>query len=459
MNFERKLCALLLQDPSTYLPRVKRTKLDSQDLEDAPSKLIFDAIIEASNLGEVTQDSVCEIIKSSNLSNSEANLHINIIEELTQADVQEVEFTFSYLAKHKEDSLLRRYLKRAATELKTGAEASNVTKQLLDQLSKIKIEDVSLKEYEESFLERERQRHDKRAGIGMVKLSERFRHLRKYFPYGFASGTINIFMGATNAGKSVFLANLVEMASDSENKLNVLYVFSENQEIEALSRLDAVVLNKPYKELYEQYMSKDEAKKIRQRHKDGYGKIFYCKPEFENFTVTTIENALDAAIDRGYKVDAVFIDSPDHMRPLRATGTYFIDKAQVWKDLKATAEKYEISVFGTWPLREEYSGQSRNGKEPLQLAANSGIGGQDVARVADNIVSFAYEEADELMRHRIFVVTKCRDGVRDFMKMRYMVQDTLHFEHEEDYAKKLPKGLDEIFQATTESDGEFENDY
>lgn len=456
MNFERKLCALLLQDPATYLPRVKRTKIDKEDLEDQPSKVIFEAIMEASSLGEVTQDSVSKMLTSGGLTNSEANLHVEIVEQLCAADVQEVEFTFSFLAKHKEDALLRRYLKAAATDLKTGAEATKVKQQLLDRLSKIKIEDVALKEYEQSFLNRERQRHEKRAGVGMLKLSEQFRHLRRYFPYGFAPGTINIIMGATNAGKSVLLANFVEMASNKESALNVLYVFSENQEIEALSRLDAVVLDKPYKKLYEEYMSKEEVKRVMKRTEDGAGKIFYCKPEFENFTVNTIEQALDAALDRGVKIDAIFIDSPDHMRPLNPSGTYFIDKPQVWKDLKATAEKYEVQVFGTWPLREEFSGQSRNGKEPPELSANSGAGGQDVARVADNIIAFAYEAADELMKHRIFVVTKARDGVKDFVKLRYMVQDTLRFIHEEDYNKNLPKDLNEIFQAATESDGEFD---
>jgi hypothetical protein len=460
MNFERKLCALLLQDPTTYLPRVKRTKLDSSDIDDSPSKIIFEAILNASDLGEVTTESVTELIKQSGLSNSEANLHINIVEELSNASVEEVEFTFSYLAQHKEDSLLRRYLKQAATELKTGSEASRVKQQLIDQLSKIKTEDVSLKEYEENFLGREQERHSRKAGVGMIRLSDEFRHLKRYFPYGFAPGTINIIMGATNAGKSVFLANLVEMSSDKNSRLNVLYVFSENQEVEALSRLDAVVLNKPYKELYEQYLSREEALKIKGRTKEGAGKIFYCKPEFENFTSVTIENALDAAIDQGHRIDAIFIDSPDHMKPLRVAGQHHIDKPQVWKDLKAVAERYNVCVFGTWPLREEYSTPPKAGKERPPLAANSGAGGQDVGRVADNILAFVYDEAvDDLMSHRLFTVTKCRDGVRDFLKLRYMIRDSLRFVHEEDYKQYLPKDFDEVWQTAPEPEGEFESDY
>lgn len=455
MNFERKLCALLLQDPTSYLPRVKRVRLESSDLEDKPSQIIFDTIMEVSNMGEVTLDSVKSAIQTSDLNNSDKVLYSEIVSELVEACVEEVEYTFSFLAKHKEEQLLKRYLKQAATSLKTGGDVDHIKKQLSDSLSRLKLEDVNLKEYEDNFLTRETQRHTKKHGLGMVRLSDRFRHLRKYFAYGFSPGTINIIMGSTNAGKSVLLANFVEMAADSNNKLNVLYVFSENQEIEAMSRLDAVVLDKPYKKLYEEYLSRDEILQVKGRSKAGCGKIFYCKPEFENFSSVTIENALDAAIDKGYKIDAVFIDSPDHMRPLKSAGTYHIDKPQVWKDLKSTAEKYMITVFGTWPLREEYSGQSQKGKEPLRLQANSGAGGQDVARVADNIIAFSYDEAvDDLMKHRLFEVVKCRDGVKDFCRLRYMIQDTLKFISAEDYEASLPKGISEIFKAAAEPDRE-----
>lgn len=447
LNLERQIVAALLQYPD-LISKLKRAKIEPSDIEDVPAKIVLKAILKASELGEVTPQTVETIIQDDKqLKTQDKQLYCQVVEDLSGAEVDNTEFTFSYFAERKAESDLRKAMSMAATSLHQREEIAQIKQRLLDSLSKMEISDLQINRYEDGLSARERERNDIKKGDGMMKFTDELRHLSDYFPFGLLRETMTCIQGSTNAGKSIFLANLIWHATKPQNKLNVLYVFSENRAVEALSRLDAVVLGKPYRELYNGYLSRDERSIIVDREKNGCGKIIYCKPEFENFSVSTIEEALELAAQDNILIDMIAIDSPDHMIPTRRTNQYFQDKPQVWKDLKALMHKHKIAIVGTWPLREEYSGYGKGDKEPPALTANSGAGGQDVARPMDNIIAFSYDEkADDLMAHRNFVVTKCRDGKRDFSKMRYRILDNLRFIHADDFNEQFkPKDLDEAF--------------
>ncbi len=446
LNVERQMVAAILQYPELR-QRLNKAKISPEDLTDTPAKIILKAINQAAEYGEVVPDTVKKILFDSEMKQSDKTLYATIVDDFVAQELDHTEFSFSYFAKHKEEADLNKALLKAAEARHRGEDISKIKADLLSKLSQISNSDIEIKQYHDTLSKRERERHEIMSGEGMMKFPHELRHLQPYFKFGLAKETMTCIQGSTNAGKSVFLANLVWIATLPENKLNVLYVFSENREVEALSRLDAVVLGKPYEDLYKWYLNDEERTHIKTRHMNDHGRIFYLQPEFENFGADTIEQAIEQAAEQGFPIDILFVDSPDHMKPGKTYGQWFVDKPQVWKDLKALMHKYKIAVVGTWPLREEYSGQTKEGKEPPALTANSGAGGQDVARAMDNIIAFAYDErSDDLMNHRLFVVTKCRDGKRDFQKIRYRIMDNLRFIHAEDFNEQFaPRDLSEAF--------------
>jgi len=451
---ERKLCAAILKDPKLY-DRAKRAKITPQDLTDEVSRRIYSAIISAHEMGGISPESVKTVLsENKEMRQADRSTYLKAIDDLYESEVDATEFTFGYLTKQKEESAFNKALVEAAEARHRGESIEKIKASLFEKIKSSESHDIIVKEYEETVSSRERDRHNRAKGQGLLRFSDRFRHLRQYFPFGIDKQTMTVIQGSTNAGKSVFLANIVWMATEPESKLNVLYIFSENREVEAMSRLDAVVLGKPYRELYESYLNEQERSQLLNRKREGYGQIVYFQPEFENFDVRQVEAALEAAKEKGINIDMIAIDSPDHMKPMKTTGTYHVDKPQVWKDLKALMQRWNILTIGTWPLREEYSGQGKGDKEPPPLTANSGAGGQDVARPMDNIIAFSYDErADDLMSHRLFVVTKCRDGQRDFQKIRYRIGEDLRFTHTDDFnAQFAPGGEDDLISAFAESE-------
>lgn len=446
LTLDRQICAALIQYPD-LIARLKRAKIEPNDIEDGPSRHILKAILQASELGEVTPATVDMLISDDDsLKAQDKTLYRKVVADISEAPVDNTEFSFQYFAKCKAEAEFRRAMERAANGLHQREDIALVKNKLLEALSKTDTSTLEVGRYEQSLSVRERERNEIKKGDGMMKFTEELRHLSVYFPFGLLRETMTCIQGSTNAGKSIFLANLIWHATKPDNKLNVLYVFSENRAVEALSRLDAVVLGKPYKDLYESFLTREERSLIVDRDKNGYGKIFYCKPEFENFSISTIEEAIELAAEQGSVIDIIAIDSPDHMIPTRRTNQYFQDKPQVWKDLKALMHRLKIAIVGTWPLREEYSGYGKGDKEPPALTANSGAGGQDVARPMDNIIGFSYDErADDLMAHRNFVVTKCRDGKKDFAKLRYRILDNLRFIHADDFNEQFKPDIEAAF--------------
>jgi archaellum biogenesis ATPase FlaH len=435
------LLAGCVQD-SAILDKVKRTGITPQYFEDQDQKALFTKTLEVSAIGLVNQDTLLAAIQEDRKLD-QPRLK-KIVQDLYEYPVDNSHFSLQVILKRKRELDLRNALKDSASKLVLeGATFEDVSKDLTQKLHSLQtsLQDIEINDYFSNMFSRDVERKYISTSSRSLKFTHDLHHLSFYFPRGLAKQTGTVIEGPTGGGKSLFLANLAYVATSAPNLLNVLYVFSENRAIEALSRLDAIFTDTIYDRLYE----KDGFNlKLIAEIKPGskFGELKTLRAPIDNFNATTIENALDMLFEEGITIDVVLIDSPDHMMPLKDHKVWHQNKAQVWADLKALYEKWDVALIGTRPQNE---GQDKKDSLTIQ----SGAGGQGISRLLDNSIAFTYDSSGEaLADHRIFTVTKARDSRIDWRRLRYKMLPSLRFIHEEDFNKRYGTevDIDEIFE-------------
>lgn len=451
VNFEQMLIAGAISN-TEISEKIFKARFEPYDFEDVFAGEIFSACIECHKLGNTSLEAVKTYIQSSDIDTNKKGVFIKYLEDANQIELDMGEFGYRKLLNERKERRFRYLLKKTANDLVySNIDQKKIYdnhKKQLDILLK-EHQDLSIDDYYSMYIEREMERDRSKSTVKDVfKFDLTLRHFTKYFPRGIAKQTGTIIEGSTGAGKSVFLANLIYLAAHPKNSLNCLYIYSENRTIEALSRLDAIFLDAEYNSLYNSNLNNQQRSFFASgKDNDGYGKVFALRAPLANFDAAFIENAIEQLAEDGVIIDALFVDSPDHMQPLVDQGVWFQNKGQVYMDLKDLYESKNLIFFGTRPQLESFS---KSG----ELTIQSGAGGQGISRLIDNSIAFNYDpNSDSVSDHRLFTVTKARDGKIDFSRMRYKILPSLRFMHEEDFAAKYGNSFKEEDLFTNDEHG------
>ena len=130
--------------------------------------------------------------------------------------------------------------------------------------------------------------------------------LNKITKGGVTPGTLNILVGGTNSGKTLFLTNFA--ASYLQQGFNVLYITLEISEEEIAKRVDANLMNVSMNDIYE-LKRDDYLKKIRKIQNKTIGKLIikqYPTGAANTIHFRSLINELE--LKKNFKPDIVLID-------------------------------------------------------------------------------------------------------------------------------------------------------
>jgi archaellum biogenesis ATPase FlaH len=449
MNFEKLLIAGMLSDDK-LANKISNAKFIKEDFDDPQMASLYSICQECLSLGNSSSSAVKTFIQNtSSIAGNEKLVLNKVIDDLGSVTLDLGEFSFNKLIKERKERRFKSMLKATAYNLLNGNGGPAMYQEHKKKLEAIMQDnlDIAIDDYYEAHADRDLSRLENVQRKDVFRFDLNLRHFSTYFPRGIAKQTGTIVEGSTGAGKSVFMANLIHLAAHPKNSLNCLYVYSENRTIEALSRLDAIFLDVEYNTLYNKNLEVSQRKFFIQGiEQEGYGKVFCLRAPLLHFNTSLIEAAITQLQEDGVTIDVLFIDSPDHMQPLEDQGVQWQNKAQVYSDLKDLYESKNLIFFGTRPQLESFS---KSG----ELTIQSGAGGQGISRLIDNSIAFNYDpQADSVSDHRLFTITKARDGKIDWKRLRYKILPTLRFMHEEDFQTKFGEEFKEDDLFSTESE-------
>ncbi len=271
--------------------------------------------------------------------------------------------------------------------------------------------------------------------------------LASIFPF-LESKTITTVGGTTGEGKSILLQNMAYQATHPNNGLNVLFIGAENKLSQIENRFDAIFQDRPY-ELFKERSHKDEesVKFYQEKEASGdWGILKVVKLPPKKFTSLHIEEMLELLKTQGTEIDVLCIDSPDHMTPLDKKETTWLDKEEVYWDIKFLMNKYNLICLTTIPLK------GSAGKKKY-VDTEDTAGAVAIARIIDNGIYFIKNTEERLVDAKVrnLQPTKQRDDAPYTGKVKVKISNSLRFcshttstkdqnSSEEDIDNLIPKG-------------------
>jgi len=189
-------------------------------------------------------------------------------------------------------------------------------------------------------------------------------------------GELNIFVGASGTGKSLFLQNLA--LNWIESGLNGIYItFELSQDLVAM-RLDSMVTGVCSKDIYKNIDDVELRIKMAEK-KYGRLKIKYLPSQS---TVNQIKAYIkELAIQEDFKADFVCLDYLDLIMPSGAK----IDVADVFTKDKLVCEELRNFAIEQRALLATASQLNRSGFDELEFSSGSIAGGISKLFTADNV--------------------------------------------------------------------------
>lgn len=130
--------------------------------------------------------------------------------------------------------------------------------------------------------------------------------LNKITKGGVTPGTLNILVGGTNSGKTLFLSNFA--ASYLQQGFNVLYITLEISEEEIAKRVDANLMNVSMNDIYE-LKRDDYLKKIEKIRKKTIGKLIIKQYPTGAANTTHFRSLInELQLKKNFKPDIILID-------------------------------------------------------------------------------------------------------------------------------------------------------
>jgi archaellum biogenesis ATPase FlaH len=237
---------------------------------------------------------------------------------------------------------------------------------------------------------------------------------------GFKAAELNIFAGASGAGKSLFLQNLAFNWSILGH--NVLYISLELSEDLCGMRLDSMVSGMSTKSLFQN--SNDAAMKIKLKGQ-GAG----------NLNIVQMENGIDVndikayikeyQIQHNIELDAILVDYLDLMSPAKIK----VSPDNVFqKDKFVSEELRNLAVEGKY-LFATASQLNRTSVDETEFDHSHISGGLSKIQTADNVIGiFSSRAMKENGRVQVqFMKTRSSTGVGKKLDLKYNI-DTMRIE-------------------------------
>jgi hypothetical protein len=411
MNFEKTLVAGCLQDEN-ILKKAIRARLKPAHLEEKVHRYLYGVATEVYKFGPVTKDVVLEYIRlDSNLEDKVRAIYLHSVSDYFSADIASANFTLANISKKIKEKEVARIVTDVVDRIGNNAPIEEVIEDLHYYSAALRNTKVEYEIYD--YWEDWDKRRSERLEIELesnrsLRMDLNMSPFKKYFPRGWQSKDITAIGGVTGVGKSVLLSNLIRLAIHPCNGLNAVYIFAENKKVQAASRLDAVLLDRGYDNLFLNVASDPRGEEFfKGPGKDGYGNLKIVKVVPGEFDAMTIKAILDECREEGMAPDIVFIDSPDHAEPVAKVSAYWEKKGKVYWELKALADNEDVIMVTTLPMKPSSA-------KADSVSAEDGAGSYDISRICDNLIFFAVQKEDRFLGRASLKVTKSRDkGIDD----------------------------------------------
>lgn len=411
MIFERTLVAGCLQDPKV-LRTVRRSTLLPNHIGDKVGRYLLELALDISREGFVTEEIVLECIKKdSKLDPKVKPVYLQTALDYFKEDISNAFFTLGKIQDKVKEKESIRIASNIASDLQAGEKIDTVLDRMQQHLNKIKNTDISyeLFDYVATFDQRKSERLETVSeGAKSLKFIDNIHPFRHYFPRGLQPETITAIGGRTGVGKSMFMTNMLRVATLPGNGLNVLYVVAENSKIETGSRLDSIMLDRDYESLFVPVSRDPRGDEFFTNFMEGRGGgIWIAKVDVGRFSTLHIKNMIEECREAGFNPDVLAVDSPDHMVPegdrkLSSWG----EKGAVYTDLKDLANAEELIVLTTLPMKA-------SSKRQDSVSAEDAAGSYDISRLSNHMIFFTETPDDKMLSRATLTVTKNRSGAID----------------------------------------------
>lgn len=242
---------------------------------------------------------------------------------------------------------------------------------------------------------------------------------------GFDSGTLNILMGETNQGKSLWMQNLSVKAADMG--ANVLYITLEMTERKIMKRLGAMRLKIPINDY--DVISQDTEyiqSKIDSLHgesdpnsfanmgKEPLGKIVTKFWAAGTATIDDFDRFIQRLYEkRGIKVDFIVVDYITLIAPRKGEGDNLYTKGKVLAEgLRSLAAKYDVPVLTAIQV-------AKGAWNAVDVTLESIPESKAIAETADTFFAIIRTEEMKKMDTYNLKLLKQRDG--DFSRSRLKI--------------------------------------
>lgn len=413
LSFEGTLITACIQNEEIF-KRARRAGFDSDFFSDnVLYEYLFQQATYLHQIGNPFTKSAFEkiIANDGTLTDREKAAYVAKVHTLLNTRVEsDAELAFDRLKQRKQDRDILELIRSGAQDYKAHKDPAEIIDSLRRGINRLT---TLSHEFEiQNFWAEFHKRREKREAV--VELSSDRFHFReplipfqRYFPRGIPAETLFSVAGPTFAGKSTVLVNMARLAVSPANGLDTIYIAAENSMEQTGNRLDALILDREYDELFDQEYHEGPLSDIdftffRTAKKRGWGDLYIVKVPTKRFDANTIRQIIESVVDQGGAPKVLFVDSPDHQLPVAKSDQWWMDKGNVYYDLKDVAEEYQQIVFMSTPMKPS--------SVKKEAVSNEDVGGSyDISRVLDFQIMFNVDPQDRLLRRGRLVVTKNRE--------------------------------------------------
>ena len=255
--------------------------------------------------------------------------------------------------------------------------------------------------------------------------------LNKVTNGGFSQGTLNLFIGGTNTGKTLFMCHLA--GSYLKNGYNVLYITLEMAEEEIAKRIDANIMNVRMNEVFS--LKKDTFRSNIERIKSktiGRLLIKQYPPAAANINhFRALLNELQ--LKKGFKPDIIIVDYLGlcSSARLRSSENSFKFYQSVSEELRGLAIEQKIPIISNHQT-------NRSGQYSTDIDLNDVSESHGISMTVDFMAALIVSE--ELIKEKKLIIKQ--------LKSRYNDATT--------YYNKFVVGMDREYMRLFDVEGEFQ---
>jgi len=431
MDYDKLLLSACMKDIRTFR-KVNRVGFHKYFFDTEVSRYIYNTIDKLSRYDYYDLEAIktC-IIEDRSVEEGVKRSYLEQAEDLFRVDTSNINLAVDILKEKLYDKEMRALVNRAARQILNKESPEEVYEEMISLRDRVKSSEVnfeSYKYYDGWGSRREERLETVEDESRSLKCVGNLSPFGKYFTRGIFKEEITAIGGPTYAGKSILLSNFINIAMHPENGLNVLYVFAENRAIQALSRIDAIVLDRDYDALFLTSNDPRGDKFFSTAREEGWGDMRAYKVVPGSFTADDIQLMIDECKDEGFFPDVLAIDSPDHQRSIKPLKDSWQVKGQVYWDIKALVTRENLIALTSLPMKPSSVKSS-------SVSAEDVAGSYDISRIVDNLILFNVNQDDAMLGRITLQIPKNREGKTDKKNIEFRVKNSLKVVPWEEFEK------------------------